>query len=72
MTNTGGAPEQIEDGVNGFLYRSGDTGALANHPRLAAPVLSASMCRAAGGGVRERFPLAPMITEYSALIERLA
>jgi glycosyltransferase involved in cell wall biosynthesis len=73
MTNTGGAPEQIEDGVNGFLYRSGDVEALTDRlARLAAPALRARIGAAAARGVRERFPLSRMIAEYSALIERLA
>jgi glycosyltransferase involved in cell wall biosynthesis len=73
MTNTGGAPEQIEDGVNGFLYRSGDVETLTDYlARLASPTLRAQMGAAAARGVRERFPLSRMVAEYSALIERLA
>jgi glycosyltransferase involved in cell wall biosynthesis len=73
MTLTGGAAEQVTDGVTGFLFEPGDVAALANQlASMAASTRSAPMGAAAAQDVARRFPLAKMVAEYSALFEAQA
>jgi glycosyltransferase involved in cell wall biosynthesis len=73
MTRTGGAAEQVTDGVTGFLFEPGDVGALAGQlGSLVTSTRSESMGAAAAQDVASRFPLAKMISDYSALVEAQA
>lgn len=71
-TDVGGTAEQIADGVNGFLYRAGDVGALAE--KITAAV-QGGRPRVFGDRSREivenSFSVKVMVGRYHQLLERL-
>jgi glycosyltransferase involved in cell wall biosynthesis len=70
MTRTGGAAEQVVEGVTGHLFEPGDIAGLARHLEdVAASARTREMGEAAALDVARRFPLGKMISEYSALLE---
>jgi glycosyltransferase involved in cell wall biosynthesis len=73
-TAVGGIPEQIVDGVTGFLSPAGDSDSLARHllRLLREPEVRRRMGQAAATQVAERFPLAAMVDEYISLYEEIA
>jgi glycosyltransferase involved in cell wall biosynthesis len=72
MTHAGGAPEQVTSGVNGLLYRVGDTEALAACLRqLADPVVRTAMGRRAASRVHQQFDVSHMVRGYAAALEAL-
>jgi glycosyltransferase involved in cell wall biosynthesis len=72
MTNVGGASEQVIPGENGYLFRLGDTAALAGHlARLADPVRRQKMGARARARVAEQFSLEVMVGAYERLFMEL-
>jgi glycosyltransferase involved in cell wall biosynthesis len=68
MTDVGGASEQVVPGENGYLYRRGDTTALAGHlAQLADPVRRGRMGQRACATVAEKFSLGVMVAAYERL-----
>jgi glycosyltransferase involved in cell wall biosynthesis len=68
MTDVGGASEQVVPGQNGYLYRRGDTTALAAHlARLADPVQRRRMGQQACSTVSEKFTLGIMVSAYERM-----
>ncbi len=68
-SEVGGTPEQIQHGVNGFLYKSGDIRNLAKYLEiLADPVLRATMGEMARQVACDRFSLERMIGEYTRIL----
>lgn len=73
LSEVGGAAEQVQPGVNGFLFPPGDIEALSGHLRkLSAPELRASMAAAARALVREHFTERAMTAAYAAQLAALA
>jgi glycosyltransferase involved in cell wall biosynthesis len=73
ITQIGGAAEQVDPGVSGFLYAPGDIDALTQFlSALSSPERRASMGRAAAASVRERFTQSKMIEAYSRELAALA
>jgi glycosyltransferase involved in cell wall biosynthesis len=72
-SETGGNPEIIEHGVNGFLYPVGDTDELsAQLVSLArAPELAMNMGRAGRLKVKQCYGLSRLLSEHEALYESL-
>jgi glycosyltransferase involved in cell wall biosynthesis len=72
LTRIGGAAEQVDPGVNGFLFAPGAIDALTGFlSTLASPELRASMGSAAAANVRERFTKGKMIAAYSTALASL-
>jgi glycosyltransferase involved in cell wall biosynthesis len=69
VTNVGGNPELVRDGVDGLLVARGDSTemALAIKRLLSNPALAERMGRAAAARVRERFLLDDTIRAYADL-----
>jgi glycosyltransferase involved in cell wall biosynthesis len=68
MTDVGGASEQVVPGENGYLYRRGDTAALAGHlARLADPAMRRRMGQQACSTVTEKFTLNIMVAAYERM-----
>jgi glycosyltransferase involved in cell wall biosynthesis len=68
MTDVGGASEQVVPGENGYLFRRGDTGALAGHlAQLANPARRQRMGERACRTVSEKFSLGVMVGAYERL-----
>jgi glycosyltransferase involved in cell wall biosynthesis len=68
-SEVGGTPEQIEHGVTGFLYRSGDIDNLAKYLKvLSDPALRSSMGGRARQSACDRFSLGRMIGEYTSIL----
>src|SRR5205823_3179669 len=71
--NSGGVPEMITDGVNGFLQDSTDVPGLAR--RIATSVSAfedyASLRRAAHDTIRKRFSSPRMIEQFEQLYDEL-
>ena len=74
VTDVGGNPELIRDGVEGLLVPRGDDAACAKAliRLLDDPVLAATMGRSARLRAEERFSLANTVEKYHALYRRLA
>jgi len=73
MSDVGGASEQIDDGVNGFLFPNGDIEKLSYClERMAAPGLASSMGAQARSKVEAEFSEGGMLTRYQTLIAELA
>jgi glycosyltransferase involved in cell wall biosynthesis len=73
MTRIGGAAEQVDPGVNGFLFAPGDIDALTHFlSDLSSAERRAFMGRAAEASVRERFTQGRMIEAYSRNLAALA
>ncbi len=65
----GGTPEQIEHGVTGFLYKSGDIEDLAKYlTALSDPALRTRMGERARQSACDRFSLGRMIGEYTSIL----
>jgi glycosyltransferase involved in cell wall biosynthesis len=65
----GGTPEQIEHGVTGFLYKSGDIENLAKYLKvLSDPALRTKMGERARQAACDRFSLVRMIGEYTRIL----
>ena len=73
LSNLGGAAEQVEPGVNGYLFPPGDIDALADClGKLNSAPLRSAMGQAAARKVRERFTEAAMISAYENVLTSLA
>ncbi|MHB8078586.1 MAG: glycosyltransferase [Candidatus Krumholzibacteriia bacterium] len=73
MSRVGGADEQIQDGVNGFMYEPGDVEALGRClASLADPVRRTEMGRQAREVVLSRFAIDTMVRRHEALLKTLA
>lgn len=73
MSDIGGASEQVEDGVNGFLFRNGNVEELSYClEKMAVPGLAAKMGALARSKVEADFSEGVMLTRYQSLIEELA
>jgi glycosyltransferase involved in cell wall biosynthesis len=73
LSEIGGAAEQVESGVNGFLFPPGDIDALTNRlQQLHAPEVRARIASAARAGVRERFTERTMTAAYASELTALA
>jgi glycosyltransferase involved in cell wall biosynthesis len=72
MTRTGGAEEQVSEGITGHLFEPGDVAALA---RLLAGLARSGRIQAMGleaaRDVSNRFPIGRMMDQYAALIASL-
>lgn len=67
MTDVGGAREQIDPGISGYLYPAGDVAALAGHLKtLTAADLRARLGAAASESVRSRYGLAGMVDAFAS------
>jgi glycosyltransferase involved in cell wall biosynthesis len=73
-TAVGGTPEIIEDGVNGFLVKAGDSTALANRiaDLLASERLREKMGRRGRERVRHQFAFEAQAEKYWEVFQRLA
>jgi glycosyltransferase involved in cell wall biosynthesis len=72
MTDVGGASEQVAPGENGYLFRRGDTTALAGHlVQLADPARRRRMGQRACSTVSEKFSLGVMVSAYERMFLRL-
>ncbi len=72
LTRIGGADEQVEDGVNGFLFAPGDLTALVKHlNNLSDPHLRARMGAEAVKIVTSRFQIGAMVEAFSREFEAL-
>ncbi len=72
-SDVGGLREQVSDGVNGLLYRPGDTARLADAlASMADPGLRARLGEGALATVRARFDVHNMVTRYEAILAALA
>jgi len=66
MTRVGGAEEQVQHGVNGFLYEPADIEALASHlAALADPQQRRSMGEAARRSVHRTFTVERMMDAFT-------
>jgi glycosyltransferase involved in cell wall biosynthesis len=73
LTRIGGASEQVQDGINGYLYEPGDIRVLATHLlALTDRDLRHAMGQASLQMVRQRFTESAMIAAYSEQLENLA
>jgi glycosyltransferase involved in cell wall biosynthesis len=73
LTEVGGAAEQVDPGVNGFLFAPGDIDALVGFlSTLGSPERRAYIGSAAAAKVRERFTESKMITAYASALVTLA
>jgi len=72
-TAVGGIPEQIEDGVTGFLVPSGDSGAMADRIRQLQNdvTLRRMMGMCAVDVARRRFSLERMVVDYLDLYDKI-
>ena len=69
MTDIGGASEQVEPGVNGYLYQAGDIDALVQMlTRLIGDGNGRAMGRAARETVVAQFSVEGMVRKYEALL----
>ncbi len=69
MTDIGGASEQVEPGVNGYLYQAGDIDALVQVlTRLIGDGNGRAMGRAARETVVAQFSVEGMVRKYEALL----
>ncbi len=67
LSRVGGADEQVEEGVNGFLFEPGDIEALARHlGAMADPALRRPMGARAREIARTRFHVTGMVTAFAA------
>ncbi len=65
MTNIGGASEQVDNGVNGFLYEPGDINALSNALiAIAKPGIAQIMGEKAREIVHTKFGIFQMVKKY--------
>jgi glycosyltransferase involved in cell wall biosynthesis len=72
MTDVGGASEQVVPGETGYLFRRGDTAALAGHlVQLADPATRRQMGQRACSTVSEKFSLGVMVGAYERMFLRL-
>jgi glycosyltransferase involved in cell wall biosynthesis len=73
-TETGGVPEQVEDGVTGFLSPPGDAEALAANVRRVTDDRSGAEAMGAGGAdvARRRFDARTMVESYEQWLAELA
>jgi glycosyltransferase involved in cell wall biosynthesis len=72
MTDVGGASEQVVPGETGYLFRRGDTAALAGHlAQLADPARRRQMGQRACSTVSEKFSLGVMVGAYERMFLRL-
>jgi glycosyltransferase involved in cell wall biosynthesis len=68
-SEVGGTPEQIEHGVTGFLYKSGDIENLAKYLKvLSDPALRTKMGERARQAACDRFSLGSMLWEYTRIL----
>lgn len=74
VTDVGGNPEAVRDGVDGFVVPSRDPAALAGamEKLLRDPALRARMGESARRRIEEQFSLERMIERFTALYESLA
>ncbi|RQO62350.1 hypothetical protein DBR47_03635 [Paucibacter sp. KBW04] len=73
MSDIGGASEQVDDGVNGFLFRNGNVEELSYClEKMAVPGLAGRMGALARSKVESHFSEGVMLTRYQALIADLA
>jgi glycosyltransferase involved in cell wall biosynthesis len=73
MTMVGGAGEQIEHGVNGYLFPVGDIGALADSIlKLMVPGHAALLGQKARTTVEQNFSIGVMTEKYQNLFQSLA
>ncbi len=73
MTQVGGAAEQIEDGVNGYLFPVGDIDALVQGlHKLMQPGHAAALGLQARATVERHFSIAVMVEKYQTLFHSLA
>ena len=71
MSAIGGAGEQVEDGVNGFLYPAGSIDGLVNSLcKLTDSAFRASMGGKARQRVQDEFSLQSMLEKYETLFEQ--
>jgi glycosyltransferase involved in cell wall biosynthesis len=69
MTDVGGASEQVIPGENGYLFRKGDTAALAGHLALLADAgRRQQMGQRARNSVSEKFSLGVMVAAYERML----
>jgi len=67
LSRVGGADEQVEEGVNGFLFEPGDIKALARHlGAMADPALRRPMGARARDIARTRFHVTGMVSAFEA------
>lgn len=72
MSNVGGASEQIEHDINGYIYQYGNIPALSDAlQKLSIPQKRQQMGAAAQNMVKQRFSLKSMISSYSQLFPSL-
>jgi len=73
MSDIGGAAEQVDDGVNGFLFPSGDVEALSQClEKMSTPGLAGRMGSLARSKVEAEFSEGFMLTRYQTLMAELA
>jgi len=73
LTRIGGAEEQVQHGINGFLFERGDVATLAHLlRRMTAATDRLSMGAVAARDVRERFTIRRMIERFSEELLRVA
>jgi glycosyltransferase involved in cell wall biosynthesis/SAM-dependent methyltransferase len=73
LSDQGGAREMVDDGVQGFVFPTGDTPALVNALRRLHPLdARARMGAQAAEQIATRFRHADMVDRYEALFESLA
>lgn len=73
MTRIGGAEEQVQVGVNGFLFEPGDVDACVRHSSaLLDPLVRRRFSEASRAVVRDHFSLGQMIAAYSARFSQLS
>ncbi len=72
VTNTGGSPEIVRDGVEGFLFTPGDVAALARklESLLESPGLRSEMGKRGQQRIRDKFSRQAMLTETEAVYLR--
>ena len=72
-SNVGGAAELVTPGLNGFLFRAGDTAGLVEHlAALANPSVRERIGRNARATVEQSFAEGPMIDRYERVLGELA
>jgi glycosyltransferase involved in cell wall biosynthesis len=72
-SRTGGNPEIVSEGENGFLYTVGDVTELANCIRhlLTEPALLAQMSQQAMQSVASRFSMTNMLVRHEQLYQQI-
>ncbi len=72
LSDVGGASEQVEDGINGYLFPKGDIDALVDRlSRLRDADVRKPMGEAGRDRVQERFTFDAMVQKYEQLLEEL-